>query len=115
MPFIVPMLSWLVPAAIAGTETGLQLSGAFQPDTSGQMRAMEQQQEAAAKSQAEQRAQAFRHFAPDVQASTGGALTDRSFASMVAELSGYGGDIGQAQHAIFGESGGLDSGGGLNV
>lgn len=99
---LVALLPALITAGTAGTEIGLQASGAFQPSTSGQTAALEKQtqdQQAAMKAQ---EAQAFKHFAPDVQSQTGGALSDASFAQTVAELAGQPGDIGLAQQTIFG-------------
>jgi hypothetical protein len=104
------LLSIIIPAAVSGTTTGLQLEGVGtgtpQKDAQAQLQkqelANEQQQQ---KQQQEALQQAFKHFAPDAQAATGGSLSDKSFASLVAELSGQPGDISQAQQTIFGNTG----------
>lgn len=114
MPQVVALLPALITAGTAGTEIGLQASGAFQPSTTAANNALEQKNEAALKAEQEQ---AFKRFAPDVQSQTGGALSDASFAQTVAELAGQPGDIGLAQQTIFGNTGlpqtqsGLASGG----
>lgn len=105
-----PQALALLPLALAGTTTGLELSGAFQPSTGGQEKALEAEnakQAAALKAQEEQ---AFRRFAPDVQAQTGGSLSDASFAQTVAELAGQPGDLGLAQQTIFGNTNNPGSG-----
>jgi hypothetical protein len=96
------IIAAVIGAAATATDIGLQASGALAPSTSGQEKALmasEQKQQEALK---QQEAQAFKRFAPDVQSATGGALTDRSFAQMVAELAGQPGDIGLAQQTVFG-------------
>ena|SRR5215469_14672044 len=120
MPLAAPIVAALIGAGVTGVTTGLEASGAIGGGSSGpsaeQLQQQQQQQEAAAKkAQAEQEAAAFRRFAPDAQSQTGGALSDPSFASMVAELSGAPGDIGLAQQTLFGggtNTPGLSSGGG---
>ena len=110
----------LIGAAVTGTTTGLEASGAIGGGSSGPSAAdlqkqQEQQAEAQKKAEADQKAALFRRFAPDAQSQTGGALSDPSFASMVAELSGAPGDIGLAQQTLFGggtNTPGLATGGG---
>lgn len=103
------IIAALIGAATTATTTGLSLSGAFQPGSSGpnaqqlQLQNMENQQ----KTQQQQEQQAFRHFAPDAQAQTGGALDPASFSSMVSELSGAPADINLAQQTLFGNTPGL--------
>jgi uncharacterized membrane-anchored protein YhcB (DUF1043 family) len=109
------LLAWipLIAAGVtSGTSLGLTLSGAGQPSQGAllkeeqQMQLQQQQQQ-----QQKQEQELFKHFAPDVQSATGGALADRSFSDMVAELSGSGSDLGLAQQTIFGnQQPGLASG-----
>lgn len=104
MPLPAPIIAALIGAGVTGTTTGLEASGALSPGGGGpspqqlQMQNMQQQQ----KQQQQQEQQAFRHFAPDVQSSTDGALDPSSFASMVSKLSGAPADINLAQQTIFG-------------
>jgi hypothetical protein len=110
MPWIVPLLPALIGAGVAGTTTGLQAAGTFSPSTT---KATEQQQllqqEQQQKTQQQQEQQLFKHFAPDAQGQTGGALGDASLSSMIAELSGSPGDINLAQQTVFGTSPGTAS------
>ena len=114
---LVALIPALVSAGTAATEIGLQASGAFQPSTSAQTKALEQQTADQQKQLQDAKMQAFRKFAPDAQGQTGGALTDKSFSQMVAELAGEPGDLNLAQKTLFGGEGGdttgLSSGGGL--
>lgn len=116
---LVALLPALITAGTTATEIGLQASGAFQPSTSAQTKALEEQTANQQKQLQDAKMQAFRKFAPDVQGQTGGALTDKSFSQMVAELAGEPGDLNLAQKTLFGdqsgEGGGLASGGGLNA
>lgn len=96
------IIAALIGAGTAGTEMGLQASGALSPGTGGGQAAAAaatQSQETALKNQEQQ---AFKQFAPDVQSSTGGALSNPAFAQMVAELAGSPQDIGLAQQTVFG-------------
>ena len=93
------IIAALIGAGVTGTEMGLQASGAFQPSTTA---ATDKAQQTALAQQKAQEAQAFKQFAPDVQSTTGGALSNPAFAQMVAELAGQPGDIGLAQQTIFG-------------
>lgn len=106
MPIAAPVLAALITAGVSGTEIGLQASGAFQPSTSAQTKAIEDQAKSQQLALQQQKQQAFRQFAPDAQAQTGGALADRSFAQMVAEMSGNPGDLNLAQNTLFGDQGG---------
>ena len=103
---LIAALPWLIPAATTGTTIGLQASGALQPSTSGAVKQQEQlqlqQQEQQQKQQQQQEQQLFKHFAPDAQGQTGGALSDASLSSMIAELSGSPGDMNLAQKTVFG-------------
>jgi len=108
---LIALLPALIPAATAGTEVGLQLSGALTPSTSSgptqqQLQQQQQQQQQALTTQEQA---AFKHAAPDAQSQTGGALSDPSFAAMVAELSGSPADVGLAQQTLFGSTPGLSS------
>lgn len=115
MPFLAPIGAWIAAnaaalsaattVATAGTEIGLQASGALQPSTSGQLK--EQQRLAAEQQQKQQQTMEqslFKHFAPDAQGQTGGALGDQSLSAMIAELAGAPGDINLAQSTIFGQN-----------
>ena len=68
-----------------------------------------QQQEQQQKQQQQQEQQLFKHFAPDAQSQTGGALGDASLSSMIAELSGSPGDMNLAQQTVFGTGPGTAS------
>jgi hypothetical protein len=111
---LVALLPALIGAGTAGTEIGLQASGALSPGSSGPSAADQQKllQEANQKSQQTQEQMAFKNAAPDAQTQTGGALADSSFASMVASLTGAPSDVNLAQNTIFGNTPGLSSGGG---
>jgi hypothetical protein len=109
MPFTPAIIAALIGAGVTGTTTGLEASGVIgggggpsKADLEKQQLTQEQQQQ---KQQQEALQQAFKHFAPDAQAATGGALSDKSFSELVAELSGQPGDIGTAQQTIFGNTG----------
>jgi type II secretory pathway pseudopilin PulG len=106
MPIAAPVIAALITAGVSGTEIGLQASGAFQPSTSGQTKALEQQNQQQQLALQQQKQQAFRGAAGDAQAATGGALTDKSFSQLVAELSGNPGDLQLAQDTLFGSGGG---------
>jgi len=94
----------IIGAAVTGTTTGLEASGAIGGGGGGpsaaDLQKMQQMQQQ--KQQQQQEQQAFSRFAPDVQAATGGSLSDQSFASMVAELSGSPADVNLAQQTLFG-------------
>jgi hypothetical protein len=110
------LLSIIIPAATTGTSIGLQASGALSPSgpSLSQSEQLAKQQEVAANKQAQLQSQeAFKAFAPDAQAQTGGALSDASFANLVAELSGQPGNMELAQQTIFGNAGTQGSGTGL--
>jgi len=112
MAWIIPLIPSLITAGTAGTEIGLQASGALSPSTSGannnaQLLATEAQQ----KQQQTQQQEMFKGAAPNAQAQTGGSLSDSSLSAMIAELSGSPGDIGSAQQTIFGSTPGLSLGG----
>lgn len=96
---LIALLPALITAGTAGTEIGLQASGALTPSTSGATRAANQ---TAQEQQKAAEAQAFKRFAPDVQENVGGSVSNPAFAQIVAELQGTPGDIGTAQQAIFG-------------
>lgn len=104
MPIAAPIVAALIGAGVSGTTLGLEASGALTPGSSGPS-AQEQQLTAdqkAQKAQEDQLKQIFKHFAPDAQANTGGALSDNSFAQLVAELSGQPGGMELAKQTIFG-------------
>jgi len=116
--FAVPLatIATLASAGVAGTELGLNLSGAGQPSQGDAMKQLQTQNQQQQQELAQQKEQAFKHFAPDAQAATGGALSDQSFSALVAELSGQPGDVNLAQQTIFGtpksSGSGLAAGGG---
>jgi hypothetical protein len=111
MPWIVPMIPALIGAGTAGTEIGLSASGALSPSTSGATKdAARLQAEMQQKQQQQQEQAAFKRFAPDAQAQTGGALGDQSLSAMIAELSGSPADTNLAQQTVFGNPPGLSSG-----
>jgi hypothetical protein len=106
MPIAPAIIAALIGAGVSGTTLGLEASGAIGggsgPSQADQQKQLQQQQEAQQKQQQQQEQQLFKHFAPDAQAQTGGALADQSFASMVASLTGAPGDINLAQQTLFG-------------
>jgi hypothetical protein len=110
MPWIVPFIPLIAAGATTGTEVGLQLSGALTPSTTGAANAEE-----IAANQAQQRQQqtaeqeAFKSFAPQAQAQTGGSLADPSLSSLIAQLSGSPADVNLAQQTLFGNAPGLSS------
>ena len=96
----------IASAAAAATETGLQAAGTFQPSTT------KATQEAYLKNQQDQQKQQqtmeqamFKHFAPDAQDKSGGALGNESLSALIAELSGTPGGVNEAQQTIFGDKG----------
>ena len=110
MPWVVPLIPALIGVATTGTSIGLQASGALSPSTSGQQQQQQLlQQEQQQKQQQQQEQQLFKHFAPDAQSQTGGALGDASLSSMIAELSGSPGDMNLAQQTVFGTGPGTAS------
>lgn len=118
MPIAAPIIAALIGAGTTGITTGLEAAGTFTPSSnSAQLKEQQTQDQInATKQQALQKQEIFKRFAPDVQSATGGALADKSFSQMVAELSGSPGDIGLAQQTIFGsgtpgQNSGLASGG----
>jgi hypothetical protein len=100
------LLGALISSGVAATGIGLQAAGTFQPSTSAQTKAMEQQTQQQQQALQQQKEQAFKGFEGDAQANTGGALTDKSFSQLVAELSGNPGDLQLAQDTLFGSGGG---------
>jgi hypothetical protein len=100
------LLPALITGGVSATGLGLQAAGTFQPSTSGQTKALEQQNQQQQQALQQQQQQAFKSFAPDAQASTGGALTDKSFSQLVAELAGNPGNLQLAQDTLFGSGGG---------
>ena len=108
------LISALIGAGTTGTITGLEASGAIGGGgSSGPSAASiaQQQNQANQKTQQQQEQEAFKRFAPDAQAQTGGALSDNSLSAMIAELSGAPADTNLAQQTIFGNAPGLSSGG----
>jgi hypothetical protein len=103
MPIAPAITAALISAAAAATTTGLEAAGTFQPSTT------KATQEAALKSQQDQQKQAqtmeqamFKHYAPDAQAQSGGALGDQSLSALISELAGTQGGVSEAQQTIFG-------------
>lgn len=103
MPIAPAVVAALITTAAAATTTGLEAAGTFQPSTT------KATQEAQLKSQQDQQKQQqtmeqamFKHFAPDAQAQSGGALGNESLSALIAELSGTAGGVGEAQQTIFG-------------
>lgn len=95
---LVALLPALITAGTAGTEIGLQASGAFSPSTSGATAEATKAAEAAAK---EREAQNMRAVAGNAQQQAPG-LGDASMAQLIASLAGSPGDIGLAQQTVFG-------------
>jgi hypothetical protein len=102
MPAIIPFIPLIVGAAAAGTTAYATVSANSNADD-----AIAEQRRMAAdaeKKNAEElrraKDQMLRRAMPDAQSQTGGALTDSSFAAMVAELAGLPGDIGMAQKLL---------------
>ena len=106
------IIAALIGAGVTGTTTGLEASGAIGGGSSGpsaaQLEAAQNQQNQ--KTMQSQEQQAFRQFAPDAQAQTGGALSSSSLSSLIAELSGAPNDVNLAQQTIFGNAPGLSTG-----
>lgn len=105
MPIGAPIIAALISAAATATTTGLEAAGTFRPSTTAatekaKMEALQAQQ----KQQQTMEQGLFKHFAPDAQAQTGGALGDQSLSAMIAELSGTPGDINLAQSTVFGQN-----------
>lgn len=112
---LLALLPLLIPAATAGTEIGLQASGALSGGGSSGPSAQQlqlQQQEAAQKQQQTQEQEAFKNFAPNAVAQTGGALDPASLAAMTSELSGSPADVGLAFQTLFPNQPGTASGAG---
>ena len=106
---IAGLLPALIGGGVAGITTGLEASGAIGGGGGGPSQATQAQEaltqeQEAQKAQQQQLQQAFKSFAPDVQANTGGSLSDSSFSALVSELAGQPGNIGTAQQAIFGST-----------
>lgn len=105
MPFIVPLLPALIGAAVAGTTTGLELSGVGKPNEEAIKRDQAKQLEAAnlkSRQDAElSQQQALRRAAPDIQSQTGGNLGTPAFAAQVASATGNPGDVALAQRTLF--------------
>jgi hypothetical protein len=99
------IIAALIGAAVTGTTTGLEASGAIGggggPSLSQAEQQQQQQQVQNNKQLTAQEQQAFKQFAPDAQAATGGSLSDQSFSALVSELAGQPGDIQLAQQTIF--------------
>lgn len=108
MPIAAPIVAALIGAGVTGVTTGLEASGAIGggggPSQSQLQQQQLQQQQQQQKQQQTQEQAAFKQFAPDAQAQTGGALSDRAFSALVAELSGAPADINLAQQTVFGAS-----------
>lgn len=111
------IIAALIGAGVTGVTTGLEASGTFQPSTTAATNAQEdqlkQQQDAARKQQEQTLQAAFKRFAPDAQAQTGGSLSDASFASLVSELSGAPANTELAQQTLFPDT--TNSGGGSGL
>lgn len=95
---LVALLPALITAGTAGTEIGLQASGAFQPSTTASTQAATQAAEAAAK---QREGQSMRAVAGNAQEAAPG-LSDASMAQLIATMVGSPGDIGLAQQTVFG-------------
>jgi len=113
MPLSAPIIAALIGLAGSGVTTGLEASGAIGgssgPSAQQEQTLLNQQNQ---QSQQNQEKAAFRQFAPNAQAQTGGSLSDQSLSSMIAELSGSPADTNLAQQTIFGTQPGLSAGGG---
>lgn len=95
---LVALLPALITAGTAGTEIGLQASGALTPSTSGSTAAATA---AAQEQQKQQEAQQMRAVAGSAQEQAPG-LSDASMSQLIATLAGSPGDIGLAQQTVFG-------------
>jgi hypothetical protein len=105
------IIASLIGAAVTGTTTGLEASGAIGGPSGPNPADIQRQQNLQnQKTLQQQEQEAFKRFSPDVQGQTGGALSDSSFASMVAELSGAPADMNLAQQTLFGNTPGLSTG-----
>jgi hypothetical protein len=106
------IIASVIAAAAATAKLGADAAGVGQPSTSAQTKAIEDQTKANQQAQLDAKQQAFKTFAPDAQGQTGGALTDKSFSQLVAEMAGNPGDLQLAQNTIFGPGGGSGGPGG---
>jgi len=109
------LISALIGAGTTGTITGLEASGAIGGGGSSGPSPQQlqlQQQEAAQKQQQTQEQEAFKNFAPNAVAQTGGALDPASLAAMTSELSGSPADVGLAFQTLFPNQPGTASGAG---
>src|SRR6266576_5865648 len=105
MPLLAPIAA-IASAAVAATTTGLEAAGTFQPSTTAATKAAQLKSQQDQQKQAQTMEQAmFKHFAPDAQAQSGGALGEGSLSALIAELSGTPGGVGEAQQTIFGGQG----------
>lgn len=97
-------MSFIMPA-IAGV-LSLFSGGGGGGSSSAQDIATQQEQQAKAdadkqaKAEAAMRASALRRAAPDVQAATGGSLTDAPFASLTQSIAGEPGNLQEALRAL---------------
>lgn len=94
----------LISAGVAGTETGLQLSGAGQPSPGELQKEQQQQQltieENSRKQQEEANKQAYLKARPNAQEASSGFLAPASFADFVNRLAGSPGSSGEAASAL---------------
>lgn len=111
MPIAPPIIAALIGLAGTGVTTGLEASGALGGGGGGPsaQQIATQENQANQKSQQLQEQQAFKRFAPDAQAQTGGALSDTSLSAMIAELAGSPADTNLAQQTLFGNAPGLST------
>lgn len=104
MPLSAPIIAALIGAGTAGTEMGLQATGALTPSTSSSTTSAADAAKAAEAQQKASEAQAFKHFAPDAQVASGGFIDPASLAALDATYAGSPGDITLAQQTIFGNT-----------
>jgi|SRR6266576_3898567 len=109
MPLLAPIAA-IASAAVAATTTGLEAAGTFQPSTTAATKAAQLKSQQDQQKQAQTMEQAmFKHFAPDAQSQSGGALGEGSLSALIAELSGTQGGVSEAQQTIFGSTGGAST------
>ena len=104
---LVALLPALSGAGTAGTEMGLQASGALTPTTPGTPGDTAAAQAALAQKMQPQQQQISPALAPALQENVGGAVSQGQLQQILAELtggSGTMGDMGTAQQTVFGTS-----------
>jgi hypothetical protein len=96
------VIAALIGAGTAGTEMGLQASGALTPSTSGSAADLAKQTAAQEQQMTQEKQQALRQAAPFAQEQTGGYTADPATSALIASIAGSPADIGLAQQTVFG-------------